>query len=100
MTSEETLNAIRECAREGRVEFASQDRLSQYSALLHDFMEHIVHCDRYWLSDREPVMREFEASIQERYGVDIKLCEKDTYYFPDVMEKIATEIVDKFASVA
>ena len=103
----EVLKQIQECARQGKIAFATQDKIEQYVALLHDFMEHIVGCTAYILTDyssidewastakgNEKLFKQYERKIRKRYEVDIKLGTKETYRICDILEILADKIVE------
>jgi hypothetical protein len=99
--AKEVLAKIKECANVGRIDFAPQDRLSENTTLLHDFMEHVIGCTCYWLSDYSSVdefsggkrsFKVYRKKILERYGVDVPVGEKGCHYICDVLDHIAKDI--------
>lgn len=113
LAPEEALKKIKKAAAEGKIEFAPQDKLSAYSALLHDFMEHVMGITSYWLSDYSTIdeyywhdpeneeeskrqwtkaRRKYSQKIKERYGVKMTVGTKHTYYMSDIMARLAERI--------
>jgi len=106
LSNKKALTVIKKAAREGRIQFATADKLSSYAVLLHDFMEHIIGCSGYWLSDystideyefgqdNQSVYKKYAQKIRERYGVQMKIGTKKSYYMCDIMERLAGKIAE------
>ena len=105
-TPAEALVAIKKAAAEGNIQFACSDKIMQYEAMLHDFMENIMFCFGYALTDlssidewSDPAMetkKELYSAIakriKERYQVRMKIGTKNSYYICDILERLSIKI--------